>query len=406
MTEKLRLLSAINKGLARAPAVSLDPDEIDAYARRREKVARVPGEHWRPAFRMLCADLEELAGLSPLGRVMANGQLVGLLRARCRAERLLARHPEIHAESVARPIIIMGPMRSGSTRLQRLLACDPRLNWTRLTETLFPVPRGRHDRRRIAAAAAVHATLRTLNPAVQRIHPSGPTRPDEEFGHLSFAFHSAQFAVQWNVPRFIAAEAARDLTEVARELRTLLRINRWARGGAGERRWLLKCPAYSGMADALLQVFPDAQLICLSRDMRKVVASSASLVFEQRRIHSGCADPAAIGREWLARTAERQAALDRARRHHPRVPSFDLHYDSMSADWVGVMHRLYRFLGLDLTGEVLAAMRRYLGAAKAHEGHRYALEDYGLTEEAVHAAFAQPEREAALSWPAEFVPAE
>lgn len=388
MTADLPLLAAANRSLARLPPVTLDPDRIEAYVCRKEEVARIPGEHWRPAFALLCGEVERHARLSPLGRIMANGQLVGLLRARCRAERLLARHPDIHAQPVTAPIIIMGPMRSGSTRLQRLLACDRRLAHTRLYETLFPVPRARADRRRIAAAAAVHATLRAFNPAVQQIHPSGPTQPDEEFGYLSFAFHSAQFAVQWDVPEFIAAEQARDHVPVAAELRMLLQLNGWAAGGIGHRRWLLKCPAYSGMADALLQVFPDARLICLSRDPVKVVASSASLVFQQRRLHSDEIDPRAIGREWLERTAWRQRQLAGSRVRHPDVPAFDLHYDEISADWRTTMTRLYRFLGLPLTKEVLADMERYMARAKAHRGHHYRLQDYSLDEAQVRAAFA------------------
>jgi hypothetical protein len=389
LTPDLPILAAINRGLARTPPVSLDPDEIEAYVLRREKVRQIPGDHWRDAYRLLCSDLAKEAGLTPLGRVMANGQLVGLLRARCRAERLLSRHPEIASLPLVRPIFIMGPMRSGSTRLQRLLACDRRLGWTRLFETLFPVPSGRNDRKRIVAAAAVQATLRMLNPAVQRIHPSGALRPDEEFGFLSFAFHSGQFAVQWDVPGFARAEAERDLLPVARELATLLRINAWARRDFG-RPMILKCPAYSGMTDALLEVFPDARFICLERNPVEVVASSASLVFEQRRIHSNQVDKKQIGREWLTRTTERQAGLADFRRRRPDVPAFDLSYEEMGADWSGSMERLYRFLELSLEPQASAAMRRYTAKAKAHKGHRYRLEDYGLDEAEVCAAYAGP----------------
>jgi len=383
LDQLLPLAAWSNRALAKVPAPTLDPDRIEHYVVGRAGVPRVPGEHWRGPFRALCADLERSARLSPLGRMMANGQLVGLLKARCRAEQLLTRYPEIHDEPVRAPIIIMGPMRSGSTRVQRLLACDPRLSATRLFETLFPVPHGRGDRRRVVAAAAVHASLRILNPAVQQIHPSGPLRSDEEFGYLSFAFHSGQFGVQWDVPDFIAGEARRDHEPVAAELRTLLQVNSWARGGAGARRPLLKCPAYSGMAEALLEVFPDARLICLTRDPVKVVASSASLVFQQRRIHSDEADPRRIGPEWLERTATRERQLASARRAHPDVPAFDLHYDEVSADWVGEMHRLYRFLRMPLEREVLGRMERYLGGAKAHRGHRYRSEDFGLSDEAI-----------------------
>jgi hypothetical protein len=259
-------------------------------------------------------------------------------------------------------------------------------------ESLFPVPNGRRDRKRMAAAAAVHAMLRTLNPAVQQIHPSGPLRPDEEFGHLAFAFSSAQFSVQWRTPALLAAERRRDLLPVVRELRMLLRINSWARGGLGERRWLLKCPAYSDMADALFTEFPDASVIHLSRDPVKVVASSASLVTEQRRIHSDASDPAQVGQEWLERTLRRQRMVAAARTDHPDVAAFDLHYDEISADWETAMHRLYRFLRMPLHASVLAAMRRYLEGEKTHLGHHYRVEDYGLEEASVRAAFSGEER--------------
>jgi hypothetical protein len=151
------------------------------------------------------------------------------------------------------------------------------------------------------------------------------------------------------------------------------------------------------MADALLEVFPDARLVCLSRDPAKVVASSASLVVEQRCIHSEAVDPHEIGPEWLARTAERQRLLGEARRSRPDVPAFDLHYEGMSADWVGTMHRLYRFLGLPLDNSTMAGMQRYMGKAKAHRGHRYDLADYGLDDAEVRAAFTEVNTPAAYA---------
>lgn len=388
LNSSLPILSWTNRALARVPAVTLDPGEIEAFVLRRTEASAIPGGHWRPFFRRLASDLGTHARLTPLGRIIANGQLVGLLSARVWAERLLARHPEILDQQIRRPIIIMGPMRSGSTRLQRLLACDPRFAWTRLHESLFPVPHGRGDRKRVLAAAGVHRLLRTLNPAVQRIHPSGALQPDEEFGHLSFSMTSAQAAVQWHVPGLVAAERRRDWAPVVAELALLLKLNSWARGGVGGKRWVLKCPAYGDMADALFRAFPDASVVHLSRDPAQVVASSASLVFEQRRIHSDAADPRAIGPEWLERTLARQRSQDQARARHPQVAAFDLHFDEVSADWKGAMHRLYRFIGEPLTAEAMRTMERYLGGARDHEGHRYDPLDFGLDVDAVRRAFA------------------
>ena len=391
MKDASPFLTPINRALANVPPVTLDPTEIERFVLRRTGTSQIGGEHWRPWFALLTEELERNAALSPLGRIMANGQLVGLLTARVRAERLLALQPEILERPIRRPIIVMGAMRSGSTRVQRLLACDPRFAWTRLSESLFPVPFGRGNLRRTLAAAAVHRLLRMLNPAVQCIHPSGPRQPDEEFGHLSFSMTSAQAAVQWHVPGLVEAERRRDWAPVASELETLLKLNAWARGEGGGKRRVLKCPAYGDMAGALFDAFPDASVIHLSRDPGKVVASSASLVFEQRRIHSDAADPTAIGPEWLKRTLGRQRTQDRARERHPEVAAFDLHYDEVSSDWRAAMHRVYRFLGEPLTARAVQAMERYVAGAKDHEAHRYEPRDFGLDEAEVRRAFAGPQ---------------
>jgi hypothetical protein len=51
--------------------------------------------------------------------------------------------PEIRDRPIPEPIVILGQMRSGTTRLQRLLACDDRFAHTRLYESLIPAPFGR-----------------------------------------------------------------------------------------------------------------------------------------------------------------------------------------------------------------------------------------------------------------------
>ena len=356
----------------------------------KESVGRVPGRRWREPFRVLLADLEQEAQLSPLGRVIANGQLIKLLRARCRAERLLERYPEIADQPITRPVVILGPMRSGTTRLQRLLACDPRFAVTRLFETLEPVPFGRGRDRRLLASAGITAFLRSANPLTHAIHPTGPRQPEEEFGHLSLSMHGAQFEVQWNVPGFARLCETRDTRPVYTELRHLLQLNAWARRERRERAWLLKCPQYTADPDALLHAFPDARLLCLTRDPVAVAGSSASLVMQQRRIHSNQVDPAAIGEEWLRKTVSRMERTSRFRQANPQVPQLDLSYEEVSADWRSAMRRVYDFLGWELPQRTVASMGRYLQTAKAHRNHHYDLEQFGLSPRAVRAAFHQP----------------
>jgi hypothetical protein len=381
-----RLLdNAWQAGLAQRPP--LDPAAIVAAAARREGALPAPGA-WRIRLDNLCASLEQEARLSALGRTIAFGQLVRLVAARVRAERLLARHPAITARAAEAPVVVVGQMRSGTTRVHRLLACDPHFAHTRLFETLDPVPYDGAIDRRVPAAVAAMGLVRLCNPALAAIHPVAPFAPEEEFGLHAFSLWGAQFEGQWHVPGFVAkceAAGADEVREMYREFRSLLQIAGHARGLGAGRRWLLKAPQFCHDMDALLGVFPDARIVRLDRAPAAVVGSGASLVWNQMRIQSDHADRAAIGREWLRKTVLRQRQLDVAL---GGVEHLVLDFDEVSRDWRAAMERVYDFLGKELTPAVEARMARLMARSTAHRGHRYALEAFGLDEGMVCAAMA------------------
>lgn len=118
---------------------SLDPGALVASAAGEALPDR---SGWRRRLSILCDGLRQTAHLTPLGRAIAHGQLAAALRDRVRLEQLWAAHPEILVQPLAPPVVIVGQMRSGSTRLQRLLACDPRLGATTFFESWNPVPLG------------------------------------------------------------------------------------------------------------------------------------------------------------------------------------------------------------------------------------------------------------------------
>ena len=374
------------------PEPSLDPDALEREACRRERVSEIPGRRWREPFRLLLADLQGPAALSPLGRQIANGQLVGLLRARVRAERLIQYQSEVLCRPIRAPVVILGQMRSGTTRMHRLLACDPRFARTRLFESLEPVPFGAGPDRRLLQAVAVQAFLHKANPALRHIHPTAPLKVEEEFGLHSFSFHGAQFEVQWNVPGFSSYVEQADATPAYAEFRTLVQIMGWSRREEAGKTWLLKSPQFTADPDALLRAFPDARLICLHREAEQVVASSASLVWHQRRIHSEQVCKAEIGRQWLRKTGLR---ADRTRRFlaATSVPRLEVGYDEVSRDWQAAVRRIYAFLELDLPGDVLRRMTRCM-ASGDHRGHGYTLEEFGLSVADVERTFAAPKQAA------------
>lgn len=376
------LASAANRGLSGLwrtrllPRPPMDPAALEATALKgRPAEAFGEAREWRTPFRLLVESLRDEAALNPLGLSMAHGQIVGALRARIQAVELWRAHPEILDRPIPAPVVILGPMRSGTTRLHRLLACDPRFAHTRLFESLSPVP----VRGRVLKARASLAAIRRFNPALSAIHPMAVHDAEEEFGLFSFSFGSAQFEAQWRVPRFTGWWESADARPLYREFRALLQTIGWARGEAAERPWLLKAPQFMQDLPALLQTFPDARLICLERPLDAVVASSASLVWHQMRIQSDTVDPAWIGREWLRKTLLRIETAAAARRARPDVPQLDLSYEAMDRDWRGEIARIYDFLGEELIPEVETRMGAYLAGARGHLGHCYSLEQFGLS---------------------------
>lgn len=373
-----------------SPLLPLDVDALIAHALAGERLTNASvdawGEpSWREPFTLLVDAMREEADLNPVGRTLGVGQVTKALRDRLRGEALWRAHPEILDQPLAAPIVVLGSMRSGTTRIQRLLACDPQFAHTRLYESMSPVPPSGLDLRLLKTAlglAAIHA----LNPELARIHPTGARQPDEEFGLPALAFNGAQFETQWRIPTFTRWWEQADKAPVYRYVRRLLQTIAWSRGERTARPWILKLPQFTEDLSALLAEFPDARLLCLSRDPVAVVGSGASLVWHQMRTQSDTVDRHWIGTDWLRKTTRRVDIARQVRRANPQIAQLNIAFDDVDRDWRAQIVRVYAFLGRDLTPVVLRRMETYLGRAHAHCGHRYALEDFGLNEAQIRAA--------------------
>src|SRR5690606_3695786 len=102
----------------------------------------------------------------------------------------------------------------------------------------------------------------------------------------------------------------------------------------------------------------------LQREPSDVVASSASLVWNQMKLQSDAADRHWIGAEWLHKTARREHICASVRAARPEVPQIDTEFAAMNRDWRSEMQRIYAFLELEFTLEVEQRMERYLAAAE------------------------------------------
>lgn len=352
------------------------------------QAADLPDGPWRPALERLMGDLEQEAQLNAVGLTFAHVQIARLLKQRRRAARLWSQHPEIAAIPMPRPVIVLGQMRSGTTRLQRLLGCDPRLNHTRFFEVTNPIP-PRIDTRLLESWAQLRL-LDFLNPEIHVVHPTLPREVEEVFGLLAFSFYGAQFEAQWRVPGFARWWEGQDRNWVYREMLQLLRTIAWQRG-APVAPWVLKAPQFMEDLNILLATFPDARLICLTREAAAVVPSTASLAYHQMQVQSAEVDRHWIGQEWLRKTARREAICAEVRSARRDVPQIDVEFAAMNRDWRAEMRRIYAFLEMELVPDVERAMAGYLERSEStgFRTHRYRARDFGLCQEAMGRALSQ-----------------
>ena len=356
------------------------------------------GDRWfeRP-FDVLLDSVRHEAQLNAAGDFSAMKMFHHVLRDRLYTQMWFARHPEILARPLKNPVVIVGPMRSGTTRLHRLLASDKRFAHLRSFETISPVPRpefeavlaGEAEDFRPKLASRILKVARLANPRTLSIHPTGAFEPEEELGLVAASMYGMKWEAQWHVPGYSEWCAGESAVPAYRHMANLLRLIGWSQQESSLRPWILKTPQHMLDLPALLEVFPDARLIFTHRDPRQVVGSAASLAWNQTTIYTDRVSPEETGRQWLDKTEQMIAKMRSARDAIPRERMIDVQYEDMERDWRETMERVYRFLGLDMEPAV-PAMQRYLdrSANLKRNPHRYSLEEFGLSEGEVNERFA------------------
>ena len=361
-----------SSGLSRKPP--LEPEFLWAkgsvgFDAADESAGREPDDvaDFRARLEALCGALAHEAQLNALGHAMAYGQLKPAIRTRHALGRLWRARPELARTPIAPPIVVVGQMRAGTTRLHRLLAADPAHAGTRLCNSIEPVPR-KPDIRPLRCALGL-ALARRINPWLDTLHPFGATRADEEFGWLAAALNHGLYEAQWRIPSFVAWSEARDPAPVYRELARMLRTDAAVMGNADRPR-VLKCPQYAEVLPALLAQFPDARVVVARRDSREVLDSTVSVVASQMACQTDHASLGEIERVWERKLALRETRMEAALAAFPG-PRAEVEFTALNRDWRGEMAAVYAALGLELSPAALAAMDEEQAVAmrSAHRLH-------------------------------------
>jgi Sulfotransferase family len=343
-------------------------------------------------LRVLTEDLSSAeAGLTPRGNYFQRSEVKSALVGVLLTQAQLAAHPEHRDVPIERPVFVMGLPRTGTTALHRLLHADPMAQGLEMWLTQYPQPRPPRDTwesdpifRAMQQAFTAH---HVESPEFMGIHYMDATTVEECWRLLRQTGKSSSYESLANVPRYSAWLRQQDWTDAyARHKENLQLVGL----NDPEKRWVLKNPSHLAALDALMAVYPDALVVYTHRDPDVCIASSCSLSAETTADHSTTYVGRTIGETQLDLWSRAFHAFHDARPRYDQAQFVDVAFADLRADPLGVARGVYDAFGLDWTPEVEAAVAELDAesrSGKAAPSHSYTLEDYGLTEAEVRAAF-------------------
>ena len=331
----------------------------------------------------LISSLERDADLTARGRKVMRAMLRGALAARLLSEAGWRAHPEYAQVAVDRPLFVTGLPRTGTTALHRLLTADPAHQGLELWLAEAPQPRPPRQTwadnpvfQYIQAGCERH---HVEHPEFMGVHYMAADQVEECWQLLRQSMRSISWECLAHLPSYSAWLRGQDWTGAYRRHRRNLQLIGL---GAG-RRWVLKNPSHLFALDALLAVYPDALIVQTHRAPAVAVASVCSLAAQATAGWSDTFAGEVIGRDQLELWASGVERFGAERARHDATRFFDVSYGDLVTDPVGTAEAVYAHFGLPFGGAAADAMRALSTGSREPGAHRYALADFGLTEEQV-----------------------
>lgn len=337
---------------------------------------------------VLLASIDQEAQLNDNGR----------LGVRAGALRILSNRLKLEADdyrslpSDERPtIFILGPARSGTTLLQRLLSLDPQAGFLRYADSQYPVPAtvmgSVEDGEKLQRCSELTRIMYQRVPTMVQIHEMQPDFPDEEIWLLEQLYITVLFPLRMYVPTYTQWYLTTDLQhEAYRELR---RLTTYIGQHRSFHHWVFKTPQHLFALDALLNNYPAAKLIWMHRDPVKTMSSFSSMSWRVHRVNSDQATPFQASEQIVNLM---QIGVERAMAVRKQVGDArfcDVYYRDLMADPVAEVQRIYAQLAMPFSPQMETAMREWLTAnpQDKYGRHSYTLEEFGLSAEALTSRF-------------------
>ncbi len=373
-----RILELSARAVGWSP-VSLDPDTLEAAARRAVRLEDFGDPYYREGLGHLVHSLEHDADLHLIGRIYMRRLIVNALVNRLLLQQDRRVRPEVHQAPLRPPIIITGWPRTGTTWLHHLMSRVPGYFAPPYWLLVRPLPtrQGEPDEVRQSAARREMRWWKAITPSIREKHRLGIRRPEECIFALALTFETALYASMAPVESYLSWYATTARRQKYTDYRSILMALQSQRPDA---TLLLKAPDHLGGLDALCAAVPEARIVQLHRDPVVVVNSFLSLNASSQSGLTRRRDPARLA---ASLTDHLEAMARRSLDQRPRlaVPPLDIHYDQIVTDPIGTVAQIFTAFHQPLAPRDRASLASYVDRkSKDRPPHQYSGADFGLDD--------------------------
>jgi len=364
-------------------------DEIVSAAREATGLPGPDRDSWQEGLQILLRDHAGADVLTERGAAILKRRYVTALAARMKVDDYIRRHPQVLDTPVARPVFILGMVRTGTTMTSYLMDADPAtrslLRWEAYNVAPPAAPGTTRSDPRCLAEKATDEDMIRNNPEGVATHFEPADGPTECVHLVAQDFRSVMFTALSTTPVYADWILDCDMRDAFEHRKRVYQVLQSTNPG----RWVLKMPSDSLFIRWIFGTFPDARIIWTHRDPYAALASSFSMRGKSRLIfnkhmdldYMRCKYPLQLSlhlRRPLELASERPDAF------------FHLYYDDLMADPIGTMKKVYAWLGDAWTPAAEDGMRNWL--AQNPQGrfgkHSYSLAEWGFSREELEPYFA------------------
>ena len=361
--------------------VMLDKDKLISSARSACGLTDFGADFWDEPLDRLLHSVNNEADLHPVGRYITKKRLENLLAVRLRAEHYFKKYPEILDQPLYPVTVVLGLQRTGTTKLQRLLASDPTCRSLRSWEALNPSPVKGDDHtgvERIKFAKMSENALKYMSPGFFAIHPVEHLAPEEDVLLLDVSFLSTTAEATMHVPSYASWLEKTDQSSAYAYSAKLMKFLQWQQPA---KKWVLKTPHHLEFPHLVESYFGDVQFVWTHRNVHEAIPSYLSMLAYSRVLFSKHVDPKELAQHWIKKISFMLGTALKYRNDPMNNQKFtDVSYQDLVRNSPSVLDTIYSKRGESIGADLLEVFgQTETRSPKGKYGdHHYDLKDFGI----------------------------